>query len=160
MQSLPHRLFALAGHAPPEARSPVAKLFARCPRERLVRAVAWHVLEETTRSRFRPYLLVEGVRAISRGWLDLYEVDTVEPGTPPVLQTIPTRPGDAIAIRMARWGGGWSKPATGFVGTTRPETELATAWLGAAVGCLVHEDCVLVPELGALCLRARQPELF
>lgn len=138
----------------------MAKLFAKCPRERLVRAVAWYVLEESTRSRFRPYLLVEGVRAISRGWLDLYEIDSVEPGTLPVLGTMPARPGEAIAIRMARWGGGWSKPATGFVGKTRPETELATTWLGAAVGCLVHEDCVLVPELGALCLRERQPELF
>jgi len=138
----------------------VAKLFAKCPRERLTRAVAWYVLEETTRSRFRPYLLIEGVRAIGRGWADLYEVDGVEPGTIPVRSTVPARSGDAIVIRMARWGGGWSKPATAFVARTRPETELATRWLGAAVGCVLHEDCVLVPELGALCLRERQPELF
>lgn len=156
--SIVERLFVLTGQPGPEPRTPVAKLLARSPRDRLVRAVAWFV-HERQRDRLRPPLLVEGIRAIGRGWSDLYEVDGALRGAAEVTTVLPERGGDAIAIRGARWGNGWTKPAIPYVARARPEIELATTWLLQRAGCVLHDDCVLTPELAYICLFDRHPEL-
>lgn len=153
MQPVLARLFALTGQAAPEPKSTAGKLLAKCPRERLVRAVSWYALEQE-RCRHRPYVLVEGTRALVRGWSDLYEVDAALRDAPLVTGALPPGPGQAIAIRHARWGKGWAKPATPYVAVARPEAELAHAWLASVAGCVLHDDCLLDPELGAACFEA------
>ena len=150
------RLFALTGTAHPEPRAQVVKVLTRCPRERLVRAVAWYAFERG-RGKYDAYYLVEGVRALTRSWTDYYEVDLVEPGTVPVRSITPESPDAAVMMRAARWGSGWKKPAVAYIGITRRTIDVAAAWLSASAGCILHDDCIEVPELGAICAAERVP---
>ena len=62
--------------------------------------------------------------------------------------------GGALVIRHGREGRGWRKPTVASKGEVRPEIELAVKWLAGATGCIVHDDCAAIPELGAACAQA------
>jgi hypothetical protein len=148
-----HRVFDAAGApAPPTrgSRGQLAKAIARCPRERLVRVVAWYV-HERARGRHDESVLLEGVRALVRGWTDWYEVDAPPPFAKAARSLLPPTPGSAVMIRTARWGSGWVKPAVPFVGPSRATLEEAVDVLEARVGCLLHDDCIEEPELALAC---------
>jgi hypothetical protein len=144
------RLFALTGTAAP-AGTPLARLVARCPRERLVRVVAWHAWE---RLRGLPDAIqLTGVRLLVRGWDDFYMTTALPSGAERVdIEALGD--GRALVTRHGREGRGWRKERISTVGEVRPEIELATRWLGSVAGCIVHDDCAANPELGAACALA------
>lgn len=135
--------------APP--KGVLARTLARAPRSRLVRAVAW--LGCTSASRGAPDLQIRGVRLVVRGWDDVYVATSIPRDAAPADIERPT-PGVALVIRSARVGRGWQKAPLPSIGAVRSELELAVAWLTKTVGCILHEDCAAIPELGAACLDA------
>jgi hypothetical protein len=149
------RLFAAARMSPPRPRARITKSLLACPRARLVRAVAWYVHEQR-RAHHDEATLLEGARALCRGWTDWYAVDAVPPGAKPARSALPSGSADAMVIRAARWGNGWMKEAAPFVGVARASIDRATNALETKVGCLLHDDCVAVPELGMECLLGRR----
>lgn len=140
------RLFRLAGHVAPA--SVVARALARAPRHRLVRAVTWYL--RASAPEIEPATLLPGLRLVIRGWDDVYTASAVPVGA---RRADVAAPGSrqALVIRHARAGRGWEKQPLPTIGAVRPETELATRWLASAVGCILHDDCVALPELGAAC---------
>lgn len=96
---------------------------------------------------------LSGVRYIARGWDDVYTTLSVLRDAKRVDVEHPVA-GAALVIRPERIGRGWQKDPLPSLGAVRPETELAVAWLGSRIGCILHEDCIDVPELGAACFAA------
>lgn len=141
------RIFRQAGVPPP--RGAIARTFVRCPRERLVRAVAWYV---RARAAGETHNLLSHVRFVMRGWDDVYPAIVLPVGAEraDVERPLPRR---ALVIRAARVGRGWQKEPLPAIGPVRAETALAVAWLSDAVGCILHEDCAANPELGVACYR-------
>ena len=146
------RLFALAGAPLPDG--PVARVLARAPRDRLVRAVAWYLVE--SRRGVDPTSRLTGVRLVLRGWDDCYMTATLPSGAERVSIEAPAN-GRALVTRHPREGRGWQKDPVSTVGDVRAEIELAVRWLEGAVGCIVHEDCAAHPDLGAACGGGRAP---
>lgn len=139
------RIFRQAGcPLPPQT---LVRTFVHCPRERLIRAVAWYA---RARIADEPSKLLGHVRLVMRGWDDVYAALTLpgESQRADIERPVPRR---ALVIRAARAGRGWKKEPLPTVGPVRVETELAVAWLSRAVGCILHEDCAANPELGAAC---------
>jgi hypothetical protein len=144
------RLFGLTGVAPPATGSSLAKVVARCPRERLTRVVAWYAWES---GRGLPSVshLTEGVRALVRGWSDFYPTTALRSGAIVVNVEEPGQPGAALVTRRVRIGRGWFKESISTRGEVRPEVDVATRWLRSVAGCIVHDDCAENPELGIAC---------
>ena len=137
------RLCRLAGVAPPTGA--LARALVRCPRPRLVRAIAWLASA--------PTMQLGGVRLVVRGWDDVYTALQVPRDAARADIERPIA-GAALVIRSARIGRGWQKEPLPSLGAVRAETKLAVTWLAAAAGCILHEDCVAFPELGAACFAA------
>lgn len=144
------RLFRAAGLATPEGV--IARTLARAPRGRLVRAVAWFGYAASAGASAEA--LIRGVRLVVRGWDDVYAT-TMLPRDAPLADIERPTPNAALVIRSARIGRGWQKEPLPSTGTVRPELNLAVAWLTRSVGCVIHEDCAQIPELGAACLDSR-----
>lgn len=147
--ALVSRLLAAAGLATPPGV--LARTLARAPRARLVRAIAW--LGCATASGATSDVLIRGVRLVVRGWDDVFATTAI-PRDAPLADIERPTPGRALAIRAARVGRGWQKEARPTLGAVRPEVELAVAWLSHTVGCILHDDCAAIPELGAACAGA------
>jgi hypothetical protein len=129
----------------------VARTLARCPRHRLVRAVAWYA--HTWGARVNRTLHLPGLRYVIRGWDDVYTSITIPAGSARANVEAPPHRA-ALVIRPARIGRGWQKDPLPSLGLVRPEIELATAWLEELAGCILHEDCVAVPALGRECFNS------
>ncbi len=140
------RLFRLAG-LPPAPRV-VARTLTRCPRERLVRAVAWYVVAST--SRIAPAALLTRLRLVMRGWDDVYMTSSL-PRDAARAELGEPHAREALVIRHARGGRGWVKDELPTRGVVRAEVALAARWLGSVAGCIVHDDCAANPALGAEC---------
>ena len=94
------RLFSLAGVSAPAPGSPLARALARCPRDRIVRIVAWYAWE--CRGGSVPERdLIEGIRVVTRGWGDFYPT-TVLPSAAVLVDL--EMPGDTSAALVARRG--------------------------------------------------------
>ncbi|MBX3232062.1 MAG: hypothetical protein KIT84_19895 [Labilithrix sp.] len=144
------RLFHLVGQAPPGGV--VARTFARAPRERLVRAVAWYAHART--GGVAASALLSGLRLVVRGWDDMYFTATVPRGARRADLATPS-PRQALVIRHGRAGRGWEKESLPTIGKVRGEIDLAVAWLAGTTGCILHDDCAAHPELGAACAGLR-----
>jgi hypothetical protein len=147
--ALVSRLFHLAG-MDPGAGMPILRPLARCPRERLVRIVSWCAWEC---GHGVPAVndLLGGVRALARGWDDYYLTTTLPSGAALVKAEGLGEPGVALVSRRGRIGRGWWKEDVMTRGPVRADIELGTRWLGSLAGCVVHDDCVAIPELGLAC---------
>lgn len=145
------RLFALTGIDAPKKRSATADLLAFCPEDRLVRAVAWYAREKA-RGVYSVQRLCDGIRAISAGWDDLYQVGQIERGSTDAALTRGVS-GSAVALRPAV-AGKWSKPVVLRVGEVRGSVDLAAAWLedAASARCRIHTDCDAHHDLGLACV--------
>jgi hypothetical protein len=143
------RLFGLVGGPAPGDTSLMRSL-ARCPRDRLVRAIAWYAWE---RRGLPQAMHLTGLRLLIRGWDDFYMTTALPSGAEPVSIETPITH-RALVTRHGRAGRGWQKARISTVGEIRPEVELATRWLASVAGCIVHDDCAANPELGAACALA------
>ncbi len=149
------RLFRLAGMDAHKGM-PIVRALARCPRERLVRIVTWCAWEGrqglgATNER------LAGVRALARGWDDYYSTTTLPSGAALVNVESPGERGVALVNRPGRIGRGWWKADVMTRGPVRAEIELGAWWLGSIAGCVVHDDCVAIPELGLACAASARP---
>ncbi len=147
--ALVSRLFRLTGIEPP-AGMPILRTLARCPRPRLVRIVAWCAWECGHDLR-RMNDLLAGVRALARGWDDYYSTTTLPSGAALVSLEVTGESGMALVNRRGKIGRGWWKEDVATRGPVRPEIELGARWLGSLAGCVVHDDCIAIPELGLAC---------
>jgi hypothetical protein len=145
--SVLQRLFAFAGTPLPTGA--LGRTFARAPRDRLVRAVAWYAYAWELEGLPEAQCL-SGVRLVLRGWDDVYMTSTLPTGAELVEIESPGR-GRALVTRHGRHGRGWQKARLSAVGEVRPEIDLGARWLGSLAGCIVHDDCAENPELGAAC---------
>lgn len=145
------RLFRTAGGVAPEGV--VTRTLSRAPRGRLVRAVAWFVYAASSGASSES--LLRGVRLVVRGWDDVYATTSL-PRDVPIADIERPTPKAALVIRSARIGRGWQKEPLPSIGAVRPELDLAVAWLARSVGCIVHEDCAQIPELGAACFAMQE----
>jgi hypothetical protein len=144
------RLFGLVGGPAPGDAS-LMRSFARCPRDRLVRAIAWYAWE--CRRGLPPTMHLTGLRLLIRGWDDFYMTTALPSGAEPVSIETPIQH-RALVTRHGRAGRGWQKERLSTAGPVRPEVELAACWLSSVAGCIVHEDCAANPALGAACASA------
>lgn len=96
---------------------------------------------------------LRGIRFVMRGWDDVYTTLQTPPDAQRADEEHPVA-GAALMIRLPRLGRGWQRQPLPTLGPVRPEIELAVAWLTATAGCIDHEDCLAVPELGAACFAA------
>lgn len=154
--ALVRRLLRLAG-VEPHARAPILRTLARCPRERLVRIVTWCAWEW---GHGVPSVndLLAGVRALARGWDDHYTTTRLPSAAALVEPEALGEPGVALVSRCEKIGRGWWKAEVRTRGPVRPEIELGVRWLESIVGCVLHDDCLAVPELGLACAAAARGE--
>lgn len=146
VRSLGHRPVTAAGES-----------FDLMPRSRVPRAVAWYQLE--FESGLSPNRLIEGLRAIAAGYDDFYEIGRIERGSVPASFRGAPRPHVAMMVRPGKGGARWSTKPAYRLGEVREVVDLATAYVGdVASQCVMHEDCLTHPSLGAACAASRRDQ--
>lgn len=143
------RVFGAIGIPLPSAPA-IVRAFARCPRDRLIRVVAWYAWE-CARGIPSDHHLSEGIRLLARGWDDFYATMTLPSGAFLVSIEASPRPGTALVTRRKRMGRGWHKESVSTLGSVRSEVTLSARWIHSVIGCITHDDCAAIPELGLAC---------